>query len=251
MLARRQGALLPPRSLLAQTSSPSPSEFAAGGAVALQCCRLGALTPGDRILDIGSGVGRVAIPLTGYLDSDGAYVGVDMWRQGVQWCSKAITPRFPNFTFRFLDVRHDRLNPSGTAAIEATPLPVADAAFDFVMLGAINHLTARQLRALVGEAGRALRPGGTYVGTWFVFDDRSRALLPPVATAVACHEEAMEEALAAASLHRRALYPGRWRGAEHPEGFQTFQDVVVATKAESEGTPAPGGDGMPPVTSSS
>src|SRR5437868_12657499 len=40
------------------------------------------LKPSDRALDIGSGVGRVAIPLTRYLDS-GTYDGFDVVRRGV------------------------------------------------------------------------------------------------------------------------------------------------------------------------
>jgi hypothetical protein len=49
---------------------------------------------------------------------------------------------------------------------------------------------------------------------------------------VACDEEALEEALAAGALHRQALYSGSWRGSDDSKGFQTFQDVVVATKDE-------------------
>jgi SAM-dependent methyltransferase len=231
-LARRRGALLPPRRLLARTSSPTPAEFTAGGLVALECCRLGGLRPEDRILDIGSGVGRVAIPLTGYLGPDGAYTGVDMWRDGIDWCDKTITPRFPNFSFRHLDLRHDSLNASGSTPVEAVHLPMDNAVFDFVMLGAINHLTAPQLTALVTEAGRVLRPGGTYVGTWFIFDDRSRARLPPAAVRVACDDATMRAALAAGSLRLRSHYPGHWRGPDASSGFQTFQDVVIADKTE-------------------
>lgn len=226
-LARWRGELLPPRSLLARTSSPSRSEFTSAGVVVLGCCRLGGLGPDDRVLDIGSGVGRVAIPLTGYLSSMGTYTGVDMWRQGVDWCTEAITPRFPNFTFRHLDLHHDEFNPSGRTSITATSLPFDEGVFDFVILGAINHLIVAELRALVGEAGRVLRPGGTYVGTWFVFDERSRDLVPPAAVGVACDEATMRGALEAGSLDLRALHPGSWRAGD---GALTSQDVVIATK---------------------
>jgi SAM-dependent methyltransferase len=195
--------------------------------VALDCCRLGGLQPSDRILDVGSGVGRVAIPLTRYLSPAGSYVGVDMWRDGVDWCTSTITPRFPNFVFRHLDVHHDDFNPSGRVPITATRFHDEDATFDFVMLGAINHLTAAELQSLVAEAGRVLRPGGMYVGTWFVVDDHSRALLPGAASAVACSETELGGALAAGSLRLRALHPGSWR---QKDGSLTYQDVVMAEK---------------------
>jgi SAM-dependent methyltransferase len=226
-LARWRGELVPPRALLVRTSSPSPSEFAAAGRVALDCCRLGGLRPDDRMLDIGSGVGRVAIPLTGFLSPAARYTGVDLWPEGVDWCTRTITPRFPNFVFRHLDLRHHELNPTGGGPITGARLPLDDATVDFVMLGAINHLVADELQALVGEAGRALRPGGTYVGTWFVVDRTTEALLPPAYRAVAGDDAALRGALAAGSLEISGFHPGSWRG---DGGALTFQDLVVARK---------------------
>jgi len=220
---------VPPRRLLARTSSPLPWEFAAAGRVSLECCRLGGLRPGDRFLDIGSGVGRVAIPLTGYLASGGTYIGVDLWPEGIAWCTKTITPRFPNFTFRYLDLHHDDLNPSGHDPITDVRLPVDDGTVDFVMVVAINHLSAQELQALVREAGRVLRSGGTYVGTWFVVDDSTRAVLPSAYARVACDESVMGVTLASAHLDLRALHPGSWRGVE---GTVSVQDVVIARKAD-------------------
>jgi SAM-dependent methyltransferase len=226
-VARYRGQLLPPRHLLARTSSPSRSEFTTAGLVVLDCCRLGGLRPDDRVLDIGSGVGRVAVPLTAHLTSRGVYTGVDMWREGVDWCTKTITPRFPNFTFRHLDLYHDDFNVSGTEPISAVRLPVEDGTEDFVILGAINHLLAPELQALVREAGRVLRPGGTYLGTWFVVDEDSRAVVPSAASAVACDRAVMEKTLGDGSLELRALHPGSWRAGP---GSLTYQDVVIAAK---------------------
>ena len=44
-----------------------------------QLRELAGLRPGDRVFDVGCGVGRTAIPLTSYLSSDGAYEGFDIW----------------------------------------------------------------------------------------------------------------------------------------------------------------------------
>jgi SAM-dependent methyltransferase/CelD/BcsL family acetyltransferase involved in cellulose biosynthesis len=227
VVARARGEILPPRRLLARTSSPSRWEFAAAGVTNLECCRQAGLRRDGSLLDIGSGVGRMALPLTGYLSAAGTYTGVDLWRDGVDWCTKAITPRFPGFTFRHLDLRHHDLNPSGSTPITAVRLPFDDGVFDVVTLVAINHLSADELLALVGEAGRVLRPGGTYVGTWFLVDETSEARLPAVYAAVACDEQTMDATLHRAGLRRRALHRGSWRGAD---GALSLQDVVIADK---------------------
>src|SRR5271157_3932956 len=44
---------------------------------------LGNLQPDQRVLDVGCGVGRMALPLTNYLDSSGSYVGIDIVRDGI------------------------------------------------------------------------------------------------------------------------------------------------------------------------
>jgi 2-polyprenyl-3-methyl-5-hydroxy-6-metoxy-1,4-benzoquinol methylase len=60
--------------------------------------RLGDLRPNERILDIGCGIGRMAVPLTQFLADDGRYTGIDIVRDGIGWCSRSITPTYPNFT---------------------------------------------------------------------------------------------------------------------------------------------------------
>ena len=57
------------------------------------------LRSSDRVLDIGCGIGRLAIPLTSYLSENGSYEGFDIWPESIDWCRKAITPRFPRFRF--------------------------------------------------------------------------------------------------------------------------------------------------------
>src|SRR5262245_3915631 len=61
------------------------------------------MQPSDRVLEAGCGVGRIAIPLTEYL-REGSYHGFDIVPQGIRWCQRRITPRFPNFEFTVVDV---------------------------------------------------------------------------------------------------------------------------------------------------
>jgi SAM-dependent methyltransferase len=45
------------------------------------------LQPGDAVLDVGCGSGRVAVPLTGYLNREGRYAGFDVSRPAIAWCT--------------------------------------------------------------------------------------------------------------------------------------------------------------------
>src|SRR6185503_10967146 len=78
--------------------------------------RVGGLCPGDRVLDIGSGIGRVAIPLTRILDPAASYDGFDVVKRGVDWCRRHITPRHPNFRFHLVDVRSSEYRDRGADA---------------------------------------------------------------------------------------------------------------------------------------
>ena len=44
--------------------------------------------PGERVLDVGCGIGRMARPLAGYLTGDGSYDGFDVNREGIRWCTR-------------------------------------------------------------------------------------------------------------------------------------------------------------------
>ena len=81
----------------------------------------------------------------------------------------------------------------------------------------------------MSEAGRVLRPGGTYLGTWFLVDDESaQGVLPSGAAGVACQESVMRAALSAASLQLEVLHPGAWRAT--PDA-PSYQDLVVARRS--------------------
>src|SRR6266498_4818050 len=65
---------------------------------------LGGLQPTDDVLDLGCGIGRMAIPLTEYLT--GRYEGIDVVPRAIAWCRDNITPICPSFTFQVADIRN-------------------------------------------------------------------------------------------------------------------------------------------------
>jgi SAM-dependent methyltransferase len=75
-----------------------PGDFISVGRGLLQILRdVGGLEPEEGVLDVGCGIGRMAIVLTEYLGPEGSYDGFDVVREGIEWCQAHITPRFPRF----------------------------------------------------------------------------------------------------------------------------------------------------------
>jgi SAM-dependent methyltransferase len=54
-----------------------------------QMRELAGLQPTERVLEVGCGIGRIAIALTQYLDG-GSYVGFDIVPHGIEWCRTRI-----------------------------------------------------------------------------------------------------------------------------------------------------------------
>ena len=209
--------------------------------------RLADLAAGERVLDIGCGIGRMAVPLTQYLNDDARYDGVDVVADGIAWCQSRITPVYPNFRFTHLDYAHPLYNPGGAASASAGKLPFADAAFDVICLvSVLTHLDAATLTHYAAETARLLAPGGRCFATAFLLNPPAREALcsgagrlgfdgadpapelhaDPAAplAAVAFDEDFLLEKFLRHGLHRRAgtLY-GHWSGRASP----SFQDLCV------------------------
>jgi SAM-dependent methyltransferase len=65
------------------------------------------LTPQSTVLNVGSGTGRLALPLTQWLVPEAEYVGVEIVIEGVSWCIDNTTPKYPNFHFVHADIQND------------------------------------------------------------------------------------------------------------------------------------------------
>jgi SAM-dependent methyltransferase len=204
---------------------------------------LAGLKPDDDVLDIGSGVGRMAVPLLDYLT--GRYEGFDIVPLGVKWCRKHISARYPNFRFTLADVENGLYRPKGRYKACEYRFPYDDASFDFAFaISVFTHLLPEDAANYVNEAGRTLRDGKTFFATFFVLDeepaegnatldfrvagDRYRSTsadVPEAAVAYTRHE--LEAMLAAAGLTLISYFPGSWSG--RPDNT-TFQDIVIARK---------------------
>lgn len=209
----------------------------------------GGLLPSERVLDVGCGVGRAAVPLTDYLSEQGSYEGMDTYPFGIEWASENITPHFPNFRFRFVDVFNNLYNPGAPVRAADFVFPYSDASFDLVLLNSVfTHMLPEDVVGYLGQIDRVLDVGGRIYCTWFLMNDEARELLRanpdrPVSLqhgfgSFYVHnpedpEEAVgyEERFAGSMLRRlgftiETVSLGGWcgRSASH------YQDIIVARK---------------------
>ncbi len=129
---------------------------------------IGGLAPDDRVLDVGCGVGRMAIPLMEYLDG-GSYQGFDTSAAMVKWCQRNITKRDPRFTFTVASIQNRKYNPFGKIPAHQFVFPYEVDSFDFVFATSVfTHLDIRDARRYLSEISRVLSPGGTAFLTFFI-----------------------------------------------------------------------------------
>ncbi|HEY3789363.1 MAG TPA: class I SAM-dependent methyltransferase [Urbifossiella sp.] len=214
----------------------------------------GGLKPHHRVLDVGCGIGRMARPLTAYLDRSGSYEGFDVVGVGIDWCRRTITPRFPNFRFQRANVFSPGYHPRGLYEGADYVFPFPDNSFDFVFLTSVfTHMRPAEVANYAREIGRVLKLGGKCLSTFFLQTPETRALSKAgqgelkfvhrrVGYWIAFPDVADEEAICfdepdVLSLYEQCglavagpIHRGAWCGRSQ---FVSFQDIVVAEKVRS------------------
>jgi ubiquinone/menaquinone biosynthesis C-methylase UbiE len=136
------------------------------------------LQPDEKMLDVGSGIGRKTLPLTQYFNGHAVYEGIDIAKAGVDWCRDRITSRYPNFHFQQIDVYNKHYNPRGRYRASEYQFPFADESFTFVMLGSVfTHMLPADLEHYLSEVRRVLTAGGRCLISYFLLNDESRQLI--------------------------------------------------------------------------
>jgi SAM-dependent methyltransferase len=208
-----------------------------------------ALQPNHRVLDIGCGIGRMAVGLTAYLSPAASYEGLDIVPSGIGWCQKNITRRYPQFHFQIADIYNKQYNPSGKYQAAQYRFPFPDGEFDFIYLTSVfTHLLPPDLDHYVAEISRMLKPEGKCLATYFLLDDVARQEMgsgksaiqfdyamegfwtsDPVTpeTAVAYDATAIAPLLQRHSLAHEGSYFGKWSGRSDN---LSYQDIVIAAK---------------------
>lgn len=121
------------------------------------------------VLDIGSGIGRNAVPLTKYLEGD--YYGFDVVEKGVQWCKKRISSKYPNFRFDYFDLFNDLYKDEGKDA-SIFEFPYKEDYFDFIFcISLFTHFLPDDLENYIEQIARVMKDEGTVVATFFLVNE--------------------------------------------------------------------------------
>ena len=246
-LTGKQGRMEPPR----YKSYAYGDHFTAIGNEFLRhFVELGRLTPDDRVLDVGCGIGRMAVPLTQYLSPMGEYWGFDIVDDGIDWCKRNISPEYGNFHFDLVDVKNGSYRRQGQQPASTYRFPYPDGFFDFAYACSVfTHMLTSDMANYLSEMSRVLKPGSRCLATFFLLNSESRALagsglsaLKLVETgsgyqtvsrreperALAFEEESIRQIYDQSGLYVvDPIYYGTWCGRA---SGRSGQDIVVAVR---------------------
>ncbi len=241
-LTKQRDELTPPKGLI----YTGGGDFRRQGEQALEHFReFCSLQPESHVLDVGSGIGRMAIPLTRFLDKTGSYEGFDVIEKGVNWCRENITSRFPNFRFQYISLDNDLYRTDGGSAAQFQ-FPYDANRFDLAIVNSVfTHMVPEEVDNYLREIYRTLKPEGVCYATFFLFDEKTtwpegfefpytygnyRLMDDEVKSAnVAFDEKYLRELAERQGFTIRHLFHGSWRGIPR-ESCKEFQDIVILEK---------------------
>ena len=256
LLAKLRGVLRRPK-----PGEPPPSlnfvggaAFTSGHSTLKHLIDVARLTPDDAVLDIGCGIGRIAMPLQGYLSAAGSYDGFDIVKSGIDWCAEHI--KHPNFRFAHVDVYNLAYNPTGVVPGDAFVFPYPDESFTFVIANSVfTHMLPADTQRYLTEIARVSKPSLNSYITAFLLTEQTQLREQDGQTAyrfrhrfegyrtvykrfgrervVGYEEQTLLEMAARAGLVIRTIARGSWSTNRARSGDQgrLFQDVIVFGKA--------------------
>ena len=211
---------------------------------------MGGLQPHHRVLDVGSGIGRIALPLSAYLSERGYYEGFDVVELGVRWCQEHISSRYPHFQFQYVPLANDLYRDDGSDAA-TFHFPYGENQFDFVIANSVfTHMLPDEVNNYLREIHRVLKPEGKCYATFFILNEESKKLMAEqpefqfkhdhghyrlfdekVKSANVAFEESylMENLLSANGLIPSKINYGYWCGRKRDD-HEDFQDFVLVLK---------------------
>ncbi|MDB5446072.1 MAG: methyltransferase [Phenylobacterium sp.] len=163
---------LPPVPLMQTIGSHSPEHFRGNSVHFFKeiASRL-QLSESSKVLDLGCGCGRMAIPFVEFLDSGRLY-GCDVWPEGIAWCNANLTGKgnaefhvqhaANNYYFQPFDEKT-----YNAFSLDWLPDSVLDASY---AISVYTHLVVDDVRIYLSEISRATKTGGLAYFTFFMID---------------------------------------------------------------------------------
>lgn len=208
------------------------------------------VNPSSHILDVGCGIGRLAIAMPDFLDANGGYEGLDIVPEGIEWCKEHIVGLHGNIHFTLADVYNKEYNPKGSRQPADYQFPYEDETFDAaVLLSVFTHMLPIDVDRYVGEIARVLKKNGRICASYYIIMPESLQLMTSgrgfmhfkhhLGSHWVQSRKVPELAVAYDESYLRGIYSkhglsdppdtyfGRWCGRS--TGLDA-QDVVVATK---------------------
>jgi len=140
--------------------------------------QLAKLKPTDRVLEVGSGLGRMAYGLAHYLKPPGSYEGFEIMARFIKWPQQEISTRHPHFNFRLVNIYNHHYNPGGNIKAKDFVFPYENESFDFVFLTSVfTHMQTEEVRHYLEEIYRVLKFGGKCLCSCFLLNKESENLI--------------------------------------------------------------------------
>ncbi len=208
------------------------------------------LNPTDKILDIGCGQGRMAVPLTKFLESSGAYEGFDIFQSGIEWCKKNISTRYSNFNFQLVNIYNKEYNPNGKIQPSDFKFPYESNYFDFIFATSVfTHMLPEDLDNYFAEINRVLKNNGKCLLTFLLLNSQSQNSIKLKKSKIEfeyldenyylMYRDVPEHTIAYKEKFIKEIYEkhgliieepiryGSWSGREN---FLSFQDLIISIK---------------------
>lgn len=205
------------------------------------------LSSESKILDIGSGIGRLAIPLTEVIKEKGSYQGFDVVEKGIKWCQKHISQSHPHFSFMHVDLANSLYKNAGLNATDFD-FPYMEEQFDLsASISVYTHLLPNELKNYLKETRRVGRRSSKHLASFFLYESKSELTHNPEFQFKFPNEECflMDEKVPHANVAYEKSYlfdliekkygykilhylPGNWHNRE--EETVDFQDILIYQK---------------------
>lgn len=247
----KRNKYVPPRGYIYTGSSAGAKNYLKQGVHQLELLkRYADLLPENKVLDIGSGVGRTAIALKDYLNNNGRYEGFDVVKLGVDWCTSKITKDFPSFKFTYIPLFNDLYNKS-TLKAEKFIFPYERNYFDAIFsFSVFTHMQIAEIQNYFREISKVLKKDGLVFSTFFLYDNDNenfiatregfsfsvkkegyRLMNKNVKSGnIAIHKDKLQQMLSKENLEAVNIVDGFWKDEKRNLEKIEYQDILVFKK---------------------